>query len=122
MDSERVLSRRHSQNRPNKKARISPPASRPADSEDSDLDGSENDSPEEKDETEQKLESLVFGDQTGFHDALKTYDQKSDANFNVGEPYNRDYRSDGENDSDALAGLADEDVSTAQIANGTYNC
>lgn len=120
MDFGRTLSRKHSQSRPNKKARISPPASRAADSEDSDLDGSENDAVEEKDETEQKLESLVFGDQTGFHDALKTYDRKSIANLNVGVPHSRDYRrgdgeeSDSGGSTDSLAGLADEDVSLTE--------
>ena len=41
-----------------------------------DPDGTSSDEISGKDETEQKLETLVFGDQAGFHDALKSYDQK----------------------------------------------
>lgn len=112
---------------PNKKPRISLPATRPTEfpqeeediGEDRNLDieGTESDTSELKDETEQKLESLVFGDQAGFHDALKSYDQKSDIHPNVS--HSRDFagghRGDEDSDSDgmndALADLADDDVS-----------
>lgn len=118
MGSERTRLRRPSHNRPKKKPRISPPVDTHAESSESDLEGAESDSPEEKDETEQKLESLVFGDQTGFHDALKSYEQKTDAQFGLdiahGQERGVDYPSDAESEdgvvSDALAGLADDDV------------
>lgn len=42
-----------------------------------DLEGFDSDEPIEKDETEIELEKLVFGDESGFHEGLKSYKDAS---------------------------------------------
>ena len=43
-----------------------------------DFDGLDSDEPMEKDGTEIELEKLVFGDESGFHEGLKSYKDASD--------------------------------------------
>jgi hypothetical protein len=124
MDPDQVLMRGHLHNLPNKKPRISPPATRPTEisqeesfRENNELEGM-SDISEVKDEAEQKLESLIFGDQAAFHDALKFHDQKSNihsSNFLPKPDFGGDSCGDDESDgggvTDSLAGVADADVS-----------
>ncbi|KAK2762833.1 hypothetical protein FQN54_001008 [Arachnomyces sp. PD_36] len=118
LNSERSRSRKRNNRGSNKKARVHSPASPPVESaqEDSDdLDGTGSDASETKDETELKLESLVFGDQTGFHDSLKSYERGLDlrSNIEVSQPQDlegAEEKNEGGQAEDTLAGLADEDL------------
>jgi hypothetical protein len=65
---------------------------------DEDEDEVMSDSSEEKDEAEQELERLVFGDAEGFKDELKSFRRETYA------------VEDDEEDADQLAGIADADV------------
>jgi hypothetical protein len=123
MDPDHLLLPGFSRNAPNKKPRISPPLSRtPEISQEENFNGNtnegiESDIPELKDEAELKLESLIFGDQAAFHDALNTYDPKSNrrSNFLESPEFRGDSFGDGECDgdgvTDAFAGVPDADVS-----------
>ena len=62
----------------------------------------------EKDETEESLEKLVFGDEAGFLDALKP-DNTGQELLRNPSPSDEEEQGPSENDQD-LEGVADEDV------------
>ncbi|KAF3480315.1 small nucleolar ribonucleoprotein complex subunit [Arthroderma uncinatum] len=63
----------------------------------------------EKDETEEELERLIFGDSEGFHSALKEHDDSRDLVLAAGSG-SEDELGDGNASEDDLAGVADADL------------
>lgn len=63
----------------------------------------------EKDETEEKLEKLLFGDDAGFHDALKSHQTRGTWDLVLQDESDK---SEGEDEEeDGLENVADADVS-----------
>ena len=77
-----------------------------------DSEGLDSDDPMEKDETEVELEKLVFGDDAGFHEGLKSYNENAfptKLKSNAEDQRNAAQVSDEEQ---ALQGVDDADVRT----------
>ncbi len=65
----------------------------------------------EKDETEQKLEKLIFGDEAGFLDSLRSYDTGNELLRRSASDEFEEEQEETEN----LEGVADEDVCAATL-------
>lgn len=83
-----------------------------------DSEGLDSDDPMEKDETEVELEKLVFGDDAGFHEGLKSYNENAfptNLESNAEDQRNAAQVSDEEQ---ALQGVDDADVRTLAMLLG----
>lgn len=65
--------------------------------------------PMPKDETEEKLERLLFGDTAGFHDALREHDVEG-MELVLRDSGSEDGKGDGEEEEGGLEGVDDADV------------
>lgn len=80
---------------------------------DSSFNGFDSDDSTEKDKTELELEKLVFGDEAGFQEGIRTYERKyhtAEHNLVVGGENLDDYQV--EHDQEGLEGVDDADVCT----------
>lgn len=85
------------------------------------LGGSDSDDPTEKDETEIELEKLLFGDNTGFHEGLKTRGRAAGALVQHGNEQSQREVQDGIAD-EGLEGVDDADVCIFHDSTLTSTC
>lgn len=77
---------------------------------------------QEKDDTEEKLEKLLFGDDLGFHDALKNEQDDDLVDFQMGTGDLEPAQSDDEDaDSVDLEHIDDRDVSSSDSSHNIHS-